>query len=304
MNYAITGASGNNGSKIAEKLLQEGHHVKVIARNREHLRNLIHSGAEPCMGDLLDEEFLSQVFKDIDGVFAMIPPDLKAEDYRRYQGQVAKSLAWAIRSNSVPFVVALSSVGADLAQGTGVVLGLHDMEEIFRKELTSSNILFLRPAFFMENLLGQLELIRNMGIMGGAVKGDLRFPMIATQDIANFAAKRLLKCDFRGADVQYLLGSRDVSFDEAASLMGNALGIPGLKYVEFNYAETMKSMQKQGMSESAAMVMVNFMEAINIGLVHKGLRRTPENTTPTTLEEFVQTAASVYNLSQEKDITV
>ncbi len=34
------------------------------------------------------------------------------------------------------------------------------------------NVLHLRPSYFMENTLGQIDTKKNMGIMGSPMKGD------------------------------------------------------------------------------------------------------------------------------------
>jgi uncharacterized protein YbjT (DUF2867 family) len=78
-------------------------------------------------------------------------------------------------------------VGADLAEGTGPIAGLHAQEERLRR-LPGINVLILRPATYFENFYATLGLIKHQGINGGAVAPDLRMPMIATRDIADVAA--------------------------------------------------------------------------------------------------------------------
>src|SRR3989338_1807121 len=129
------------------------------------------------------------------------------------------------------------------------------MEQKFNR-IAGLNVLHLRPTYFMENLFGQIETIKNMGIMGTPVKGNLRFPMVATRDIAEAAAKRLLALDFRGSSVQYVLGSRDVTYNEVAKVIGK----PDLHYVEFPYEDAKKAMmQGWGIGESAANALVEFV---------------------------------------------
>jgi uncharacterized protein YbjT (DUF2867 family) len=55
--YAITGATGNIGHIITEKLLAEGHKVRAIARTAEKLRALAAKGAETFPGSLEDTGF-------------------------------------------------------------------------------------------------------------------------------------------------------------------------------------------------------------------------------------------------------
>jgi len=112
--------------------------------------------------------------------------------------------------------------------------------------LAGVNVLHLRPAYFMENLLMNIGLIRTSGIMGSAIRGDLRMPMIATTDIAAYAAERLARRDFVGTQVHDLLGQRDVSMDEAAGIIGGNIGKPGLAYVQFSSTDTEKALISMG----------------------------------------------------------
>lgn len=62
-------------------------------------------------------------------VYAMMPPNLTTDDVRGYQEQVSDTMATAIANAKVPFVVLLSSIGADKPDRTGPVVGLHIFEE-------------------------------------------------------------------------------------------------------------------------------------------------------------------------------
>jgi uncharacterized protein YbjT (DUF2867 family) len=71
--FAISGATGNIGSVLAESLLSRGHQVRVIGRSKQRLQSLIERGARAHVGSLDDAEFLTDVFNGVDGVFTMIP---------------------------------------------------------------------------------------------------------------------------------------------------------------------------------------------------------------------------------------
>src|SRR4051812_21063643 len=124
--YVVTGATGNIGRVLAERLLSNGHKVRVIGRDRQRLEPLAQNGAEPLIGSLDDAGFLTDAFRGTRAVFAMIPPNATAEDFRKYQNSIADSLIAAVQNSGVSHVVALSSLGADLAEGTGPIKGLHD----------------------------------------------------------------------------------------------------------------------------------------------------------------------------------
>ena len=60
------------------------------------------------------------------------------------------------------------------------------------------NVLHLCAGFFMENNLAAIGMIHGMGMVGNALLPDLKLPMIATRDVGDYAAQRLLNLDFSG----------------------------------------------------------------------------------------------------------
>ena len=292
--YVIMGASGNTGRPITESLLEKGKKVRVISRNKENVADLIQKGAEAQIGDAADKKFLENAFLGAESVYAMIPPNYAAPDFFAYQKEQADSIANAIKVNSIKNVVTLSSVGAQLDQDTGVVFGLRYLEQKL-DEISSLNKLHLRPTYFMENTLGMIPVIKNMGVMGSPVKGDLELNMIATKDIAEYAVKRLLAQDFNGHNTQYLLGKENLTYNKVAEIYGNAIGKKELKYVEFPEADFKKAMLQMGASENMADRMNLFIGVLNSGKVLSGIQRDQENTTPTSVEEFSKLFAEIYN---------
>jgi hypothetical protein len=118
---------------------------------------------------------------------------------------------------------------------------------------------------------------------------------VAAKDISAFALKRLTALDFRGVNVQYLLGARDVTYRETAQIIGNAIGKSDLTYMEFPFAEYKKGFMQMGATESLADNINEFVQAMNHGRVSEDYTRNAENTTPTTLEGFAQAFAYVYH---------
>ncbi len=117
----------------------------------------------------------------------------------------------------------LSSQGADRSAGTGPILGLADQEKRLNL-LLGVNIVHLRPTYFMENLLANIPLINRQGIAGSAIRGDVKFAMIATRDIAAHVATLLVNRGFRGSSTRDLLGERELSLNEAVSVIGREIG--------------------------------------------------------------------------------
>jgi len=289
----IMGATGKTGSAIGAALIEKGKKVRVIGRDAAKLKGLVAMGADAAVGDLGDRLFLSKAFAGAGSVYALIPPNFGAPDFRAYQKRTGESIIAALKGSSVKHVVHLSSQGAHLPAGTGPITGLHDQEERLNG-LDGVNVLHLRPTYFMENLLMNIDLIRKMNIMGSAIRGNVKFAMIATKDIAAFAAERLEKLDFSGKSVRDLLGQRDLSLDEAAAVIGKKLGKPDLKYVNFPYDDAEKGMVAMGLTPDMSKLYVEMSKALNDGLFAVNIPRTKENTTPTSIEEFAGFFAKVY----------
>jgi len=285
--FVITGASGHIGSQAAEILLDRGEEVRVIGRKPEGLQRLVKRGAEAVIGNLLDRSFLDRAFIGASAVFAMIPPNYTAADFRAYQKVVGKNLTTAIATAGVSHVVNLSSQGADLPDGTGPILGLREQEARLNT-LTGVHVLHLRPTYFMENLLLNIPLIQQHGISGSAVRGDVSFAMIATRDIAEVVATRLTRRDFSGSSVQDLLGPRDLTLTEATAVLGRHIGKPELGYVQFPPEEATKGMLAMGLSPDMVRLYLEMSQAISDRRFAVGRPRTPENTTPTTIEAFAE----------------
>lgn len=294
MLYTIMGATGNVGGKVADILLKKGERVRAISRSTDHLKPLQDRGAEAFAGDAADPVFLTRAFTGADAVFVLIPPNLKATDYRAYQNKIGDSIVQAIRSSGVKYVVNLSSSGADLSGGNGPISGLHDQEQRLNN-IDNVNVLHLRPAYYMENLFMNFDLINSKGIMGGPIRGELKMALIATRDVAHAAADCLIKRNFFGKSVKELLGQRDLTMEEAAKTIGWKIGKPDLAYVTFSYDDAYKGMVAAGLSEDMSRLYVEMSEGLNDGLFGIGkVSRTPENTTDTAIEEFAGYFAQVY----------
>jgi uncharacterized protein YbjT (DUF2867 family) len=282
---AVIGATGNVGGKIAAILSKKNEPVRVIARSADRLRPMVGATVTAFAGDAGNPEFLSKALAGVDAVFTLIPPNPTAPEFLRYADAIGRSIAQAVETAKVKHVVNLSSVGAELAsEGTGPIRGLHAMEGLLDR-VKGLNVVHMRAAYFMENLLWNIDLIRSQGIAGSAIRGDVTMSMIATKDIAAYAADRLAKRDFTGSSVRYLLGQRDLTMNEAAGVIGKRITKPDLPYVAFPYDEAEKAMVAMGLSPDVSRAYVEMARAFNEGTI-KAERRTGENTTPTSIESF------------------
>lgn len=289
----VMGATGHIGGRITELLLEAGEQVRALGRSAEKLAGVAGRGASVLTGDAGESGFLTKAFRDADAAFTLLPPDVHASDYRRQQDSQGEAIATAIRESGLRHVVFLSSLGADLAEGTGPIAGLHAQEDRLRR-LSGVDVLILRPTYFFENFFDTLGLIKHQGINGGPVGPDLPFPMIATRDVADVAAHALQQRDWRGVVVRELLGERDLTFAEATRIIGARIAKPDLPYVQFPYADFTASLVQMGISPNVAGLYAEMARAINDGRVKSQEGRRPQNTTPTAFEAFADELARAY----------
>jgi uncharacterized protein YbjT (DUF2867 family) len=285
--YTVLGATGHIGSVITRRLLERGEKVRVVGRSTTRLQPFVQKGAEAFIGDVNDPDALVRAFSEARAAFLMIPPGLSSQDYRVDQEQETDSISKAVKTAGLHYAVSLSSFGAHAPAGTGPILGLHWLERKLNA-VDKLNVLHLRPGYFFENHLASIGMIQTMGLYGGALKPDLPVPMIATRDIGEYAAERLLKLDFNGKQKQELLGQRDVTMNEVASVIARALNQPDLRYVQFSYEQVQQVLVQMGTPAKTAAYFIEMFQGMNSGIVAATELRTAHNTTPTSIETFVK----------------
>ena len=243
-------------------------------------------GAEAFVGNVEDPASMTKAFEGTAAVYLVLPEDISQQDLRAHQERVSDSFAAAVANARVPCVVNLSSIGAQHAEKTGPIVGLHNQEQKLDR-IAGLNVLHLRAAYFMENLLMSIPPMRTMGILPGGLTSDVPMPWIATKDIGAYAATRLAARDFSGSSTQELHGQRDISMKEAAPIVGAAIGKPKLGYMQVPFMMLEPALVQFGMPKKTAALLIEMWKSANAGLIVPQEQRSAKNTTPTTLESFV-----------------
>ncbi len=287
MKIAITTPTGHIGGAAADFLLDLGGdiQVKLLGRRPEKLRRYVERGAQVSLGSQDDADFLIKATNDVDALLWVTPPSLGSDDFRSFQNRLGKAAATAVRTNRIPRVVNVSSIGADCDSGAGPINGLHDVETWLDDATTG--ITHLRPGFFFENLLMQSDAIKTWGRISLPLAGSKRFPMIATRDIARVAAERLSDPKWTGYSVRELHGPADLCLDEVAEILSEGLGRK-IVYVKCDPQEMRQALLDNALSENAADLMLEMYDAFERGVIRTSQPRSAETTTPTTLDQFVR----------------
>src|SRR6202795_1248789 len=257
--YVILGASGNTGSIVANSLLLKGKNVRVIGRDAGRLQRFVRKGAEASTADWSDADALTKAFSGARAAYLMLPPITSREDQERESDAIAK----AAKESGLRYAVHLSSYGAHVAEGTGPVAGLHSSEQKLNA-INGLHVLHLRAAYFMENNLEAIGMIHAMGVFGHAL---LPLPMIATPDVGAYAPHPLLP------------------MPRAISAVTSAIE---RSRSQFPYDQVQQVLTQMGIPPKKAAVYIEMFRAINAGVLAALEPRSPENTTPTSFEKFVQ----------------
>lgn len=281
--YVILGASGNTGSVVADFLLSKDQKVRVVGRDAGRLQRFVDKGAEAFTAELSDAAALTKAFNGARAAYLLLPPVKSRES----QTCESDAIAQAVKDSDLSYAVNLSSYGAQVPEKTGPLVGLHAFEEKLNA-ISGVNVLHLRAGYFMENNLAVIGMIQGMGLVGNALIPDLKLPMTATRDVGDYAAQRLLHLDFSGKQARELLGERDLSMTEVTAVIGRAIGKHDLPYQQFSYDQVEHALTDLGVPPKGAALYVEMYKAINEKVVVPLEPRTPENTTPTSFEKFVQ----------------
>lgn len=296
MQFVVTGSLGNIGKPLAERLVREGHVVIVVSSKAEKIAQIEAIGARAAIGSVHDVVFLTKTFRGADGVYTMVPPDFGAANWKKYIAHIGENYAAAIKASGVRNVVNLSSLGAHMPDGCGPVSGLYFVEKALNG-LEGVNVVHLRAGFFYTNFLGNIGLIKNMGIIGGNYGAGTKLVLVHPADIAEAAANELLALSFRGKSVLYIV-SDEKTTNEVAFILGKAIGKPDLPWIDFKDEDTFKSMVKAGLSQEIAENYTEMGATMRTGEMaaeYNALR--PSIVGKTKLEDFAPVFASVYSQS-------
>lgn len=264
MKVVINTPTGKIGSALAVRLLEADVELVLLARNPDKLKPFADRGIAIHAGNLEDAEFVVEATRGADVLFWVTPADTAAEDLRVYYNQLGRNAVTAVTENGIPRVIALSSIGAQHESGTGPIAGLYDIEKML--DPTGAHVTHLRPAFFMENFFMSAATIASQGALYMPCQSSTRLEMIATADIAEAAAERILDTGWTGRNVIELAGPEAYTFEQAAEALGSALGAE-VMHVQVSPDQTREALLGMGISKKVADTYVEMYAAFDAGII-------------------------------------
>lgn len=222
--YAVVGVTGNTGSVVAETLLGQGKQVRVIVREASKGEAWRAKGAEVAVAAIDDAAALTKAFAGVAGAYVLLPPDVTTKRPLEMNAERTKALAMAVKAGGVPHVVLLSSIGAQHADGTGPIRGLHVAE----RELaaTGAALTAVRAAYFQENIGASLGSLAT-GTVYTFLPNELAFPQVSTRDIGRTAAAALVEGAAKGTiNIIELSGPHSFSGNDIQNALTKITGKP------------------------------------------------------------------------------
>ncbi len=262
--YVVFGATGNTGKVVANTLLDRGAKVRVVARDPGKVEALRARGAEVVRGDVGDAASIASALAGATGAYFLVPPDPTSEDYLARGRRIIDGFASALRAHPLKHAVMLSSVGAQHASGTGPIVNTHYAESVLGE--VGTPFTFVRAAYFMENILGNVPAMKGDGVLPVFGGGEgFPFPMIATHDIGIAAAEALLAPSTSNRCIE-LSAAKDYSLQDAADIASAALGRP-VKPLVLPIDALVPTYMQYGMSANIAGLYREMIEGMGKGLV-------------------------------------
>lgn len=305
MKIVITGSLGNISRPLAVTLVAQGHNVTVVSSDPGKETAIAALGAKAAIGSIADVDFLSKTFAGADAVYAMIPLSFTEPDLSTYMHQMGTNYAKALKQAGVKRVVVMSGWAADQVKAENV-------EYLFDGLETSLTI--MRPGVFYTNFYQSIDLIKGKGLIGkfltlrysglralltgktgllmGNYGGDDRIVFVSPEDIADAVAEELLLMP-KKKTIRYV-GSEEMTCNEAARIIGIAVGRPWLKWVLLTDKEMLNGLKMAKAPQKLAEALVEMQAAMHSGKTLVNFHNNKPKMGKVKLADFAKEFARVY----------
>ncbi|MBC7797233.1 MAG: NAD(P)H-binding protein, partial [Pyrinomonadaceae bacterium] len=288
MKITLTGSLGHIGKPLTAKLIGNNHIVTVISSKPEKQKQIEEMGAEAAIGSLENAEFVANSFRGADLVYCMVPPANYFDhnlDLSYYYRSLGNNFSQAIIKSNVSRVINLSTFGADLEKGNGILRNAHDVENILNELPTDVSVTQVRPTCFFYNLYGYVDSIKTRGFIAANYGAEKIIPWVSTLDIADTVVEEIEK-PFIGRKIRYI-SSDERTGNETASIIGAAIGKPDLEWKLFSNEQTQNGLESIGMQPRIAAGLVEMYESLHNGVLSEDYyRNNPMVTGKVKLEDF------------------
>jgi uncharacterized protein YbjT (DUF2867 family) len=296
MKIVLTGSLGHISKPLTQTLVQNGHKVTVISSNPGRQAEIEVLGATAAIGTFENADFLTQTFTGADAVYTMVAAHSyldKDLDLIGFYSQLGRNYAEAIEKSGVKRVVNLSTFGAHLPAGNGILAGAYHVEQVLNALPEEISITHMRPVSFYYNLYGYVPMIKATGKISVNYGADRVIPWVSPLDIADAVAEEI-QSNFNGRHVRYV-ASEELTGHETARILGTAIGKPDLQWELISSEQSLQNLLSVGINPTIAAGLIEMYGALYSGLLAEDyVKNRPETVGNVKLADFAQEFAGAF----------
>ncbi len=227
--HIILGGTGHVGSALVKRLLDAGEPVTLITHNPKKsgregkAKHDVPQRAKVALADVHDVPALRKIFQQGTRLFLLNPPAAPATDTDAEERATAKSIIEALQGTHFEKIVAESTYGAQPVERAGDLGILYDMEKALQAQPVPFSV--IRAAYYMSNWDAALKTAREEGVIDSMYPEDFKLPMVAPQDLGEFAA-RLMTEPAGKTGLFYVEGPEQYGPGDVAAAFSEALNKP------------------------------------------------------------------------------
>ncbi|CAD0224563.1 SDR family oxidoreductase [Chryseobacterium sp. JV274] len=281
MNIVITGSLGNISKPLVTALITKGHSVTVISSNPEKQKEIEAIGAKAAIGSIEDINFLTATFAGANAVYCMIPFNFMEEDQTAYFKKIETNYVQAIKHNEIKKVVFLTGWAAN------------EEDSPLLNQLTDRIVIELRPGSFYTNFYNDIKTIKEYGVLMAGYGDNDKIAFVSPNDIAD-AVFEELTTPFQGKTVRYV-ASEELTCNEAAKILGEAIGKPDLKWVALPEEQLLNGLLQSGFPQQLADDFVRMQMETHSGKTFENYLKNRPVLGKTKLKEFAKEFAKAYH---------
>ncbi|MGG5208493.1 NAD(P)H-binding protein [Chryseobacterium sp. MIQD13] len=298
MKIIVTGSLGNISKPLTKELISNGHSVTVISSNIERQSEIEALGAEAAIGSMENVDFLAETFKGADIVYAMEALNAgvffdHTIDFIEANTQIGRNYKEAFERSGVKKIIHLSSIGAHMSEGNGILTFHYNVEKILNELQEDVSIKFMRPVGFYYNMFSFIPTIKSQGMIIQNYGGNQKEPWVSPLDIASTIAEEIEK-PFNGREVRYI-ASEEISPDEIARTLGEAIGKTDLQWLPVSDEELLTGMTGTGMNPKTAKGFVEMNAARGNGVLYEDYYLNQPVLGKVKLKDFAKEFATAYH---------
>ena len=220
-NILVIGGTGKTGSRVVERLNQEGHHVKVGGRK-----------SQPAF-DWDDQSTYAPALRGMDRAYIVYYPDLAVPGAKR----AIEALTKAALKEGLEKVVLLSGKGETEAEACEAIVANSGLNyTLVRASWFNQN--FSEGAFLDFILAGQVAL----------PMPEAEIPFVDADDIADVVAKVLVDDSYNGETIT-VTGPRKLAFANLVDYMAKGIG-KEIQYIPISIEQFAEGMKAAGLPDS------------------------------------------------------